>query len=80
MEKNESLVPHGPYCYSQSGKICPYWKRIENKPDQLNGYCSLLEVGDWMKDSFTELYDYVKACSINENLPYEDDLPGRVSA
>lgn len=35
MEKDESLIPQGPYCYSGSagGKIsvCPYWEEHGNK-------------------------------------------------
>ena len=49
MKKDISLIPHGPYCYSESrgrGR-CPYWELREDKPSQMNGYCHFLEKGDW---------------------------------
>ena len=50
MEKNESLIPKGPYCYTydENGnfKPCPYWDTVGGAPDQYNGYCHFLEKGD----------------------------------
>jgi hypothetical protein len=62
----EKMIPKGPYCYGSNGILCPFWRKIDNKPDQLNGYCTLLKVGDWMPDASGELWDQVKECGINE--------------
>ncbi|RKK04685.1 hypothetical protein EBE87_23070 [Pseudoroseomonas wenyumeiae] len=43
---------------------CPYWSIIPTKPDGKNGYCGLLNVGDWMKGEFPMLWDGVKICHI----------------
>ena len=47
----KDLIPKGMYCYTRlkNGKIkvCPYWKLRNNKPEQINGYCSFLKRGDW---------------------------------
>lgn len=87
-------VPNGPYCYKLDDvqtseenkppvfnlKSCPFWSINKNMPYQNNGYCSLLDLGDWMDDDrniYTEektgknmhiglLWDQVKACGINE--------------
>jgi hypothetical protein len=58
-------IPKGPYCYGYNGVRCPHWSLRKNKPHQLNGYCELLNVGDWMKDA-GELWDQVKMCGIND--------------
>jgi len=61
-------IPKGPYCYGTNGICCPYWKEEEGRPYQLNGYCELLEIGDWMDDPRAgELWDQIKVCTINEN-------------
>lgn len=58
-----SIIPEGEYCYTRFG-ACPYWDKNPNKPDQENGYCHLLEAGDWMP-GMDLLWDQVKACPIN---------------
>lgn len=65
-EKVEKLIPRGPYCYGSNGCLCPFWDKVDYKPDQLSGYCKLLNVGDWMEGHSSELWDQVKECSINE--------------
>lgn len=54
-------IPKGPYCYAikrvekdPTGEkppilyttVCPYWVRINDLPDQENGYCNYLGYGD----------------------------------
>ena len=66
----ESVIPHGLYCYQHHGEefiLCPFWSRVKNKPEQEDGYCSLLKRGDW-EDGMTHLWDQVKECGINEGL------------
>lgn len=48
-------------------KMCPYWKRRGDKPEQANGYCRLLQAGDWMPRPHGTmlLWDQVKECDIN---------------
>jgi len=53
MEKDTSVVPKGDYCYDFDGERqvnCPYWSIRSDMPKQMNGYCSLLERGDWEFD------------------------------
>ena len=51
MNKDESLIPQGLYCYSivDGERVqCPYYgKDKENDLYQENGYCGFLEKGDW---------------------------------
>ena len=78
MEKDESLIPAGDYCYSFTGEktengllainVCPYWSYHEDKNYEENGYCSFLNVGDWMdNEQITFLFDQQKICGINED-------------
>ena len=49
MEKDTSVIPKGQYCYSYiDGKIisCPYWRQIEDRANQYDGWCDYLEKGD----------------------------------
>jgi len=62
---DESKIPKGPYCYGTNGYRCPYWKSIEGRLEQLNGYCEYLNIGDWMDDYCSELWDQIKECDIN---------------
>jgi hypothetical protein len=78
--KDTSVIPEGPYCYNiLSGwkrkpdgtpyyetSMCPYWSLRSDKPNQMNGYCSFLEKGDWQDDGTMLLWDQVKECQINE--------------
>lgn len=80
-----SAVPHGWYCHGaihsdENGRlhsyVCPFWDIDESKPDQNNGFCKLLNVGDWTDDRFSLLWDQVKECGINvdcvEESPADD--------
>jgi hypothetical protein len=58
-------IPNGPYCYGYNGMLCPHWSINKNHPHQLNGYCGLMKIGDWMEYA-GELWDQVKMCGINE--------------
>lgn len=72
------VIPHGPYCYTILNaphrpikapwviqtKLCPYWSLNKEKPEQMNGYCSYLEKGDW-EDGVDLLWDQVKNCGVN---------------
>lgn len=72
-EPDQSVIPHGPYCYSRvpgSREItpCPYWSRDWSKPELESGYCEFLKKGDWMprEDGGTFLlWDMCKECGIN---------------
>jgi len=79
MAKNDELrssIPLGMYCYEFTGElkgdgtpvinVCPYWSRDNTKPEQMNGYCSYLDIGDWEGPGFGLLWDMVKECGINE--------------
>lgn len=44
----ESYVPKGTYCHGTTrGVHCPFWDCDGEMPVQENGYCHLLEEGDW---------------------------------
>ena len=58
-------IPKGPYCAGYNGMCCPYWSLKNDKPYQMNGYCKLVNIGDW-EDDTSELWDQVKICGINE--------------
>lgn len=77
---SEKLIPYGLYCYEIESydyenhrlkiKPCPYWSKDPNKPEQDNGYCSYLQMGDWDM-SLGMLWDQVKECGVNEE--WEDE-------
>lgn len=63
-------IPEGCYCYSyveEKYKVCPFWTKVQDKPEQENGYCHYLKQGDWETDGL--LWDKVKECGVNEELP-----------
>ena len=62
--KDEARIPPGPYCY-YGDTLCPYWDRREDMPEQMNGYCSFLEVGDWEGPGLGMLWDQCKECGVN---------------
>lgn len=78
MFKDTSVIPEGPYCYSRdNGKQvnCPYWSCDPTKPEQENGYCSFLEIGDWEippGEGISHLWDQVKLCDENLDFYLED--------
>ncbi len=48
--KKKKKVPKGRYCYTYKDgkyKCCPFWGLDKNRPEQGNGYCSLMKKGDW---------------------------------
>jgi hypothetical protein len=61
----ERVIPKGTRCYGYNGVLCPFWEKINNKPDELSGYCSYLKVGDWMDKGMGELWQQIKECDIN---------------
>lgn len=76
-EKVLAEIPVGFYCYERLGedasittgfkiRPCPFWSKREGKPEQQDGYCSLLGAGDWEQDGLSLLWDQVKEC--NENI------------
>jgi hypothetical protein len=78
MEKDESLIPAGDYCYKFTGEktpdgflainVCPYWTWHTDKDYEQNGYCEFLNIGDWMDNGYiTWLFDHQKICGINED-------------
>lgn len=78
-------IPKGYYCYTyvdeqgtQKFKKCKYWSKHPEHGSQNDGYCSYLELGDWMENDANAwenkdgditymglLWDQVKACDIN---------------
>lgn len=68
VEKGESVVPRGMYCYDGRGN-CPYWDKAENAQEQNNGYCWLMGKGDWDED-MDLLWDQCKGCGLkNGDVP-----------
>lgn len=68
-----SVIPPGPYCYvwpDEGFRCCPFWDKRPEHGTQNDGYCHLLEIGDWMI-GFGLLWDQVKECGINDRR--EDD-------
>lgn len=73
LNPDESLIPHGPYCYSlgpatKNGgfptfNVCPFWNRDD---DNEIVYCSYLGKKDG-DDGVTLLFDQVKECMVNDN-------------
>lgn len=92
LKQLESEIPRGDYCYESEGtytdenghtrikrKVCKYWEHHPEHGNHNDGYCSYLEVGDWMevdKNAWTNartgetnymglLWDQVKLCNHN---------------
>ena len=65
-------IPEGQYCYDNSG-LCPFWKHDTTKPEQENGYCRYLQMGDWDDDYLSLLWDQCKECGEKDEIN-EDDL------
>lgn len=69
LKKILNNIPKGSYCYDyRDGKEfrCPHWSKDTSKPEQENGYCSYLGMGDWDLGGGL-LWDQVKECGINED-------------
>ena len=73
VEKGESVVPRGMYCYDEKGN-CPYWDKAENGQEQNDGYCWMMGKGDWDPD-MDLLWDQVKSCGVNDGIEPEGTLP-----
>jgi hypothetical protein len=69
----ETTLSNGAKATVPEAKICPYWKRRGDKPEQANGYCRLMKAGDWMKQPIRTMlvWDQVKDCDINH---YDDEV------
>lgn len=79
------VIPEGLYCYAWTGSAdpelglirhvapCPYWGHGPEKGNQQNGYCAHLKAGDWEDGGTMFLWDMVKECGINDNIPEEDE-------
>ena len=63
----ETILPGGEIATVPEAKLCPYWRRRGDKPEQANGYCRLMMAGDWMPQRLRTvlLWDQVKECNIN---------------
>ena len=61
------IIPKGDYCYAPD--ICPFWERFHTMPEQENGYCHYLKIGDWEEDGVSMLWDMCKECGINIDEP-----------
>lgn len=74
MEAPQQHVPNGHYCYTRAPErdadgsfgveTCPFWDLNLEYPHRENGYCRLLEVGDW-EDGIGVVWDQIKECDIN---------------
>lgn len=68
--KTTAAIPWGHFCGG-----CPYQVHRPGKPKDADGFCSLINVGDWHAGEFPLLFDGVKICGFR----YEDgpDAPPR---
>lgn len=67
------VIPEGLYCYSYVNdeiKLCPFWEKNSDQPEQCNGYCHYLGEGDWDVDGLSLLWDQCKECG--ENMDNDD--------
>ena len=58
-------IPCGIYCYNKDYR-CPHHEIKKDKPSQEDGYCHLLEEGDWESKNVSLLWDSVKECGLND--------------
>lgn len=65
----DNPIPKGMYCYSYNDKDefirCQYWDKDLGRSKYNNGYCHLIDVGDWNSHIFSILWDQIKECDIN---------------
>ena len=54
-----ATVPWGTFCGE-----CAHRRTIPAKPEDDNGYCAALNVGDWMRGELGFLWDGLKICHI----------------
>jgi hypothetical protein len=50
-------------------QCCPFWKTLPKHPNQSNGWCGHLQTGDMVEGGTDLLWDQVKACDVNCELP-----------
>jgi len=64
-------IPNGSYCHGATrADVCPHWSIDESRDELDNGFCALLNWGDWMHDQgIGLLWDQVKECGINVEEP-----------
>lgn len=55
------MIPLGYYCYDENGR-CPFWRIINSRPYQQNGYCLYMHKGDWGENGTFILWDQCKEC------------------
>lgn len=78
MEKDESLIPPGHYCYRGkrrrlkpgSDSYCPYFQEDPEREakGELSAYCAFLNIGAWEAEGYL-LWDLVKICHLNTEEP-----------
>lgn len=77
MREPEKYIPKNtPYCYTFGEPLmngfgfniepCPFHNYADNRPEQQNGYCHLLDIGDWQENAPDLLWDGCKCCGIND--------------
>lgn len=47
---------------------CKNWVKVKSKPEQLNGYCKYLKLGDWQSEGFSLLWDQCKECNVSKKI------------
>lgn len=62
--KSVAVIPDGLFCAD-----CPYYSSNRQKKPMEDGYCALLNIGDWLPGSFGLLSDGVKICGRNDGDP-----------
>jgi hypothetical protein len=67
----EKIIPRGDYCYDENG-TCPFLTCWDEMGKQNNGYCNLLQKGDWHQNGTNLLWDQCKSCRINNSEEYLD--------
>ena len=69
------FVPEGMYCYTYKDDeyiVCPFWDSDLERPKQSNGFCHLMNTGDWT-GRVDLLWDQCKECGINDSYSEEED-------
>jgi len=76
MRKDKSKIPHGFYCYDENG-VCPYWRRMEGREEQEDGWCDYLEMGDIEISEDTDRIWHT-GCADNEKQVAHKDIPRHI--
>jgi len=81
-EEAQNLIPEGDYCYVWEEqpsaenlymgkiKVCPFYDKFTQLPEQQNGFCHYLKIGDFTRRGTFLLWDMCKCCGIKKQ---EDD-------